>query len=357
MGETLLMMIPVPFLATLLCAALSVVIRRVDLGSEMSSQILAALFVVFALETVLVGLRFGYGIERFTLLQGILPLAVGPLTYLGFAALMVSLQQLKAMAKWHFGAAGVIVLIALVLPLQLVPLDWAISASYLFYAVALFLIWRRGSNVLIHARLEIARGVRRLMLWAISVLGLLFILDTAIALSFALRNEGLAVSFISFGSALLVLGLVLSFLILPGYLRPGEAPGRALVENEDDWIALEAQAREFMTKSQLYLDPELTVQRLAKRLHVPARKLSLAINESQGMNLSQYVNGFRLAHAAELLQHSDDSVSKVMAQSGFLTRSNFYREFQRVFGVSPAAYRKQKSFESTGSVASECVAD
>jgi len=56
--------------------------------------------------------------------------------------------------------------------------------------------------------------------------------------------------------------------------------------------------------------------------------------------VSQYVNGFRLDHAAQLLRSTDTSVVQVMAQSGFLTRSNFYREFQNRFGQTPAAYRQ-----------------
>jgi AraC-like DNA-binding protein len=78
---------------------------------------------------------------------------------------------------------------------------------------------------------------------------------------------------------------------------------------------------------------------LAKRLQVPSRALSLAINQVKGMNVSQYVNDFRLDHAAKLLAEGQGSVAEVMDQSGFLTRSNFYREFQRRFDMTPAAYR------------------
>ena len=98
-----------------------------------------------------------------------------------------------------------------------------------------------------------------------------------------------------------------------------------------------------LEKSQLYLDPDLSVQRLARRLHLPVRTLSSAINQSEGINVSQWVNGFRLAHAAQLLETTKAPVSDVMTQSGFLTRSNFYREFQRVYGQSPASYRQDRA--------------
>ena len=63
----------------------------------------------------------------------------------------------------------------------------------------------------------------------------------------------------------------------------------------------------------------------------------------RGVNVSQYVNALRLEHAADLLSSSDESVATIMTRSGFLTRSNFYREFQRRYGQTPAAYRSSVS--------------
>jgi len=55
------------------------------------------------------------------------------------------------------------------------------------------------------------------------------------------------------------------------------------------------------------------------------------------------VNGFRLAHAATLLRETQLSVTEIAALSGFLSRSNFYREFQRSYGQSPVTYRQGPS--------------
>ncbi|WP_407926009.1 helix-turn-helix domain-containing protein [Cochlodiniinecator piscidefendens] len=106
---------------------------------------------------------------------------------------------------------------------------------------------------------------------------------------------------------------------------------------------LEQETHAFLLKTQLYVDTDLTVDRLAKRLHVPTRSLSAAINQTKGVNVSQYVNDFRLNHAADLLLNSKLSVAKVMEHSGFLTRSNFYREFQRLYNETPASYRQNHS--------------
>ncbi len=106
-------------------------------------------------------------------------------------------------------------------------------------------------------------------------------------------------------------------------------------------LSLEPQVNAFLRENHRFADPNLTLDKLAKRIHIPARKISMAINHVSGMNVSQYINQMRLAHAAEMLLKSDDPVAHISEKSGFLTRSNFYREFQRVYGTSPAAYRDQ----------------
>jgi AraC-like DNA-binding protein len=121
---------------------------------------------------------------------------------------------------------------------------------------------------------------------------------------------------------------------------PVAARGEVVFDGGAEHAALEAEVRALLESTQLYLEPDLSVQRLARRMHVPVRALSVAINQTQGMNVSQYVNRFRMEHAADLLRGTDLSVAAVLEQSGFLTRSNFYREFQRVYGQSPAAFRQ-----------------
>ncbi|WP_377845214.1 helix-turn-helix domain-containing protein [Bosea sp. UC22_33] len=57
-----------------------------------------------------------------------------------------------------------------------------------------------------------------------------------------------------------------------------------------------------------------------------------------GKNVSQYINDFRVAEACRLLP-AKRSVTMAMLEAGFQTKSNFNREFRRVTGLSPAAWR------------------
>lgn len=340
--------IPLPMLTALLCLAVAAVMLRLDLGRRASGRFFAALFVVFAIEAVLVGLRFGYGVTRMIPLQGMLPLFVGPLMYLGFAALACEGPALRRAAALHFGAA-VAVNLAVALPfVSLSAKDAAIMGSYVFYLIVLIRLWRRGPDHLIHARLDIAPHITRWMFSAAGLLALILLMDSLIALNFAVGQGSRAATMISFGSVVLIAVLLITLASLPTLMAARPVPRAKPVSTapDSDSAAVVEAAQALLTRTQLYLDPDLSVQRVARRLQLPERKLSAAINQVEGINVSQFVNGFRLAHAADLLRGTDDSVARIMAQSGFLTRSNFYREFTRVYGMSPAQYRTSNTTET-----------
>lgn len=336
-----MMVFPLPIFSFLLAASVAALVWRVDFGLRIARYMFAAFFGVVALGALLVGLRFGYGVTALIPLQRALPLFAGPLLYLGFAVLALPSGLARQRVALHLGGAGAVAVLFQAVPMDWSGLDSAIAGSYFIYAVAIVRLWRKGPNHLIHARLDLICGLRRWMPWAAGFLTVMLLADSAIAVNFAQQRADAAVRYISYGSFGLIAVLLLAFLAVAN-LRPPGAAGGAAPPAPEKAAALERAVRVFLTDSQLYLDTSLTIERLAKRMHVPMRALSAAINQTEGTNVSQYVNGFRLAHAAQLLRGTDLSVTEIAAQSGFLTRSNFYREFQRLYAQTPAAYRQAR---------------
>ena len=101
---------------------------------------------------------------------------------------------------------------------------------------------------------------------------------------------------------------------------------------------LVARLDALLESRRLYLDPELTFTRLARALYVPVKRLSAAINRSTGGNVSRHVNAYRIRDACRALE-GGASVTDAMLASGFNTKSNFNREFRRVTGWTPSAWR------------------
>lgn len=310
-----------------------------EIGNRLARGLFTGVFVLIATGTLLVGLRFGYGIERFIVVQRVIPLFVGPSIYLGFCALMYPASQVHRAIGRHLGVALAIALLPQITPQIRSVFDVTIGISYLYYCTALLLLWRKGVDGLDYAPLEIARGLRLWMLGSAAMLAIMLVFNSGIAISFAMQRSDNAIRLITYGSVISMIALSLAIIVFANATprRPGRKP--VTEPPQDKSVKLEQSARSLLMQSQLYLDTNLTLERLAKRLHVPARSLSEAINQTQKMNVSQYVNGFRLQHAAGLLQTGDLNVVQVMEQSGFLTRSNFYREFERVYALSPIEYR------------------
>ena len=334
-----MLVLPLPLLTFLLATLACAMVWRIDPGTALARRFFTAVFALIALVTLLIGLRFGYGMERLVAVQRIVPLFIGPTIWLGFVSLTRPPVRVRPLAWLHFGIAAAVALLPQILPLLRTAFDLAIAASYLLYGTALLRLWRKGPDALPFARLGMTEGLRRWMLVAAAMLAIMLVFDLAIAASFALERREEAVRLIALGSGLSLLALLAAIMMFPRNDAPVPVSKAAQKRDDGDDERLEAAARTLLTVESLYLDTDLTLDRLAKRLHVPSRTLSAAINRTQGVNVSQYVNGFRLDHAVRLLHGSNLSVREIAERSGFLTRSNFYRAFNRAYGCTPAQFR------------------
>ena len=324
------MLVPFPFLTALVVIALSLRLARSRGLPAMARGFLTVAGLGAAGEAILVGLRFGYGVEGAIAYQRVLPLAIGPLLYLGFLTLAVQSAHLRRAAYLHLGAALTLIAIFSAPRLALPTLDFAIISSYVLYTFLMYRLWRAGPDALIRVRLSEAATLRLWLLGAIGLLIFVALLDTTIAAAFAFGLGDQAPLIISIGTAPLT---VLFLYALTR--RPVTVTAKAL-QPEGVFTRIDALIRE----ARLYQDPDLTLSRLARRLGEPSRAVSQAINQATGLNVSQYVNQHRVEAAAAALLTSSETVEVIAQNSGFLSRSNFYREFQRIHGQTPAAYRK-----------------
>ncbi|HAA17161.1 MAG TPA: hypothetical protein DCE41_37790 [Cytophagales bacterium] len=93
-----------------------------------------------------------------------------------------------------------------------------------------------------------------------------------------------------------------------------------------------------------YLDPDLTLQKLASQVNLAEKEVSQALNQHGGKHFFDYVNDYRIALAKELLRDKKDlTVLEVLYEVGFNSKSSFYTAFKKVTGSTPTAYRKSVS--------------
>lgn len=111
---------------------------------------------------------------------------------------------------------------------------------------------------------------------------------------------------------------------------------------EEEVGRIERDLERLMDGQRLYLEPNLTVADVASRLHVAPRHLSQVIAARFDDNFSSFLNRKRVEAAASALRGPEQaSVTAIMFDSGFGSKSAFQREFKRRFGMSPTEYRRR----------------
>ena len=205
-------------------------------------------------------------------------------------------------------------------------------------AVALALLASASSDVLISV--AIALGRAELGVWVVTVFTSLALLGLG-ALSL-LREESVEVGErhgSDDGVRDAVDGVRQGTEAPMGGREPSDATAPPDVEDAED-RALVERARTLLDSQSLYRDPDLTLGRLARRLTVPAKRLSAAVNRVEGRNVSQFVNRFRVEAVCRRLGEDGTRVTESMLEAGFRTKSNFNREFRRVTGTSPSDWAR-----------------
>lgn len=103
------------------------------------------------------------------------------------------------------------------------------------------------------------------------------------------------------------------------------------------------ELQQLMETEKPYLDNKLSLPDLAEKLGISVNYLSQIINEQQGKNFFDFVNGYRIREAKQRLsnpQRSNENILTVAMDAGFNSKSAFYNAFRKHMNMSPSEYKK-----------------
>ncbi|WP_366656925.1 helix-turn-helix transcriptional regulator [Fodinicurvata sp. EGI_FJ10296] len=336
------------FIAVLLLTA--VIIARRGRGKRWFGLFtpITIMLAVSAILIVIGGLRWRYDGALLGIAQTLLAASMPPLVWRVFTRLTEPGTRAVARPWLHSLPPLTVAAMLVIHPIWPLPIDAAIGIIFLGYGVQLVRLVAPGADTLVCSRLEATATSRLSFLIAGLAMAGSGVVDIAIAIDFAVaegRHARLIVGYAHF----VVLGClaVAAALMEEPAPRPAETPDdrpQSGDAGEDDAVILAFDT--LMTDLQLYRDPDLTLDRIARRLKIPARRISGAVNRRGNRNVSQLVNGFRIDRAARQLRETDMSVTEIMFDCGFQTKSNFNREFRRTFGQSPTEFRSKAAPET-----------
>ena len=100
---------------------------------------------------------------------------------------------------------------------------------------------------------------------------------------------------------------------------------------------------QLIREEKLYLNPNMSLELLSKKLKVNTKYISLAINQVYGKSFSKYINVLRVEAFIEEIHKEENqhlNLLSVALSCGFPSKSSFNRIFKEFKGVSPSEYLK-----------------
>ena len=94
---------------------------------------------------------------------------------------------------------------------------------------------------------------------------------------------------------------------------------------------------------QIYMDPDITLDKLAESLKISPRDLSSLINRHFGINFYEFINRYRIEEAKRMLtseEYKATTITDIYLKVGFNSKSVFYTFFKKLEGMTPSQCRQ-----------------
>jgi len=101
-----------------------------------------------------------------------------------------------------------------------------------------------------------------------------------------------------------------------------------------------------VSEKNLFKITDLTILALSKYIEIHPKKISKAINYRTQQNFNTYINSFRIDEAKKMLttnQFKHLSIEGIGIESGFKSKSAFYKAFKSITGLTPFRYREKST--------------
>jgi AraC-like DNA-binding protein len=108
---------------------------------------------------------------------------------------------------------------------------------------------------------------------------------------------------------------------------------------------LKSKLEHLMQTEKVYLDNELSLPQLAKKMNISTHDLSYLLNEGFGISFFRFVNTYRVEEAKQLMQsgkYRHLNLLGIAYSAGFNSKTTFNTAFKKETGLSPSEFMKGK---------------
>jgi AraC-like DNA-binding protein len=226
---------------------------------------------------------------------------------------------------------------------------WILSS--LVYVVA---VLRRLNAFRAKLKDRFSNVATRELRWIDWLMGFLAVLWTAVAVTLSSDNFGPGPLFPGEWVLALTAGLLLFvFAAAPIKSAAEEAEAEEAIDSSAEKYARSALSDELaerlaeridaaMRESRLFLDPNLSLQKLARHVAGAPNHVSQTLNERIGSTFFDYVASWRIEAAKPMILAGEHSILAIAMEVGFNSKSTFYKAFKKETGMTPTAYCEAK---------------
>lgn len=116
----------------------------------------------------------------------------------------------------------------------------------------------------------------------------------------------------------------------------------SIPKNTSETEKLITELEGIMTTQKIYTNPDLKLPDLARHLNISTHELSRLLNENIGENFTDFINKYRIEEAKLLIRtDSKYTIEGIGIQSGFNSKSAFYKAFKKFTNLTPAKYKSK----------------
>lgn len=124
-----------------------------------------------------------------------------------------------------------------------------------------------------------------------------------------------------------------------------ESENKNFLCSENYRMAFDERGNKRMTDVYNYIrenfHKQLTLEKISRIAHMSPFAFSRYFKKNSGAGYVEYLNRVRMNKACYLLRETEYQIHEISSQCGFLSISNFNKQFRKTEGVSPRDYRAQ----------------
>lgn len=271
---------------------------------------------------------------------------IGPALYYFFRSVQENVTKIPASWKWVWGILlGIIILTGSILPYPAYPAIWNNVIVYIIYLE--WMIYLIATGFVLKTVLKTFLVNRSALNSTEKFRLLLYTGNCLVFLAYLLSLANIICGIYIIGPVLFSFLLYLSiFYNLQGARYENGLPLKSekkkiAAPDAQVWIEkLETAIRE----KELYKDPNLKLNDLAKIINISVHQLSQLLNDNLGKGFSTYINEYRINEACRLITTNDHLTFEAIGyEVGYNSKSTFYAAFRKIKDTTPALYKENIS--------------